>query len=111
MSLPVTANAMVYMVHSDDNGPFAYATLADFGPGQGLLQIHSDWGTYSYYWGSMGERSLREFLLDTSPSYVEGKLSSNMHSMGMKKQSFIRLARFMSQCWPRLIELFNEAKP
>lgn len=106
--LPNRCEPKMYLVHGDEKGPFAYATLTDFSCGRGLLQIHSDWGTYSYYWGGMGDRNLATFLLDASPSYVEQKLSSNMHQMGMKKESFVRLTKFMAQCWPRLIDEFRK---
>lgn len=94
-----TYQSKMYCVHEH---PFAYATLTDFGPGQGLLQIHSDWGTYSNFWGSMGERTIAEFVVETSPSYLEQKLTYQMNYMGVKKEAFGRLTKFMAQCWPRL---------
>ncbi len=79
--------------------PFAYVTLTDFGENKGLLQIHSDWGTYSYYWGSMGG-DIISFLADTSASYVHTKLQSTINYMSMKVEARGRLDRFMIQCWP-----------
>lgn len=89
------------------SSPFAYATLTEFERGKGLLQIHSDWGSYSFYWGGMGQ-SLPAFLADASPGYIENKLSTTMHSMGFKKEAFAKLTKFMAQCWPDLKELFKE---
>jgi hypothetical protein len=97
----------LYCYHSSEGGPFVYATLTDFEKGKGLLQIHSDWGTYSYFWGAMGERTIREFLLSASESYIENKLSHQLHMMGFKKESFIRLTKFMATCWPRVREMLS----
>lgn len=81
--------------------PFAYINLTDFGDGRGLLQIHSDYGSYSYYWGAMGEGySLGKFLAQTDPGYVHTKLQSCMTYQGMKKDQRIWLHKFMIQCWP-----------
>lgn len=84
--------------------PFAYITLTDFEKGRGLLQIHSDWGTYSYYWGSMGEDDILNFLARTSPSYVHEKLQSCLNYMDMKKDARVRLDRFMIKSWPAIHE-------
>lgn len=97
--------AKVYCKHSH---PFAYMTLTDFGYGKGLLQIHSDWGTYSYYWGSMG-CNIKDFLLETSPSYIHQKLQSCLIYQDTKKDSQRKLDRFMIHCWPELIEILKES--
>ncbi len=83
--------------------PFAYITLTDFAEGRGLLQAHSDWGSYSYYWNAMGG-DLVSFLAGTSASYVHQKLQSTINYMGMKVESKGRLEKFMIQCWPDIHE-------
>lgn len=95
----------MYCKHSH---PYAYATLTDFNKGQGLIQIHSDWGTYSHFWGSMGSDTIAEFLMGVSPSYLEGKLTFNMNQMGVKRASFGRLTKFMAQCWPELRDIIKK---
>lgn len=111
--LMTRAQGQVYMVHRDTHDcPFAYATLTDFKPGQGLLQIHSDWGTYSAFWGAMGkDRKIKEFILDANESYIENNLAQTARQMGMKQVCFIRLTKLMSQCWPRLRDEFKLGAP
>jgi hypothetical protein len=105
-AFPSTYESKMYCVHEH---PFAYATLTDFGPGQGLIQIHSDWGTYSNFWSSIGkDRKIAEFVIGLSPSYLETKLTWQMNYMGCKKEAYARLTKFMAQCWPRLKELIEK---
>ncbi len=68
------------------------------------MQIHSDWGAYSHYWGSMGDGGLVKFLADTSMAYVHGKLRSSANMMGMKKEYHVRMDRFMITSWPAIHE-------
>lgn len=84
--------------------PFVYATLTDFQPGKGLLQIHSDWGMYSAFWGSMGKSTLAQFLLSCNSSYIEKNFHYQMNYLGVKKEGFGRLTKFMAHCWPRIKE-------
>lgn len=97
--LKTSYQSKMYCVHEH---PFAYATLTDFEPGKGLLQVHSDWGTYSHFWGSIGDGTIEQFVIDLSPAYLEGKLRYQMQYMGCKKEAYQRLTKFMAQCWPRL---------
>jgi hypothetical protein len=101
MSTPENFQSKTYLYRDH---PYFYATLTDLEPGMGLLQIHSDWGTYSYFWPGMGDDTLAEFLASTEPSYVETKLSSMLGFMGMRKEAYSRLTKFMAQCWPRLMD-------
>lgn len=102
-AFPSTYKSKMYCVHDH---PFAYATLTDLGPSQGLIQIHSDWGTYSNFWSGMGkETTVAEFVIGLSPGYLETKLTWQMNYMGCKKEAYRRLTKFMAQCWPRLKEL------
>lgn len=102
-TLPVY-KAKTYCVH--DN-PYVYASCTNFEPGKGMIVIHSDWGTYSSYWGSMGGRTIEEFLLDVSSDYVEKNLMYKMNYMGVKKEAFVRLTKFMAHCWPKLREVIK----
>ena len=43
----------------------------------GAIDIQSDWGSYSYSWSSIGERSFKAFLLQVDYSYFMGKCISN----------------------------------
>lgn len=80
---------------------FAYVTLTDFSPGHGLLQIHSDYGSYSYFWGAMGEnRKIIQFLASCNSSYIHTKLQSCINYQSMKKEAQRRLQEFMINCWP-----------
>jgi hypothetical protein len=80
--------------------PFGYVTLTDFGEGMGLLQIHSDYGSYSFYWGAMGKRTILEFLANCSAEYVHTKLQSCVNYQSMKIEAKRRLQKFMINCWP-----------
>lgn len=48
--------------------------LQDAGAGSGRLFVECYGVAWAHYWGAMGERRIREFLLDTHPDYVTGKL-------------------------------------
>jgi len=96
----------MYCVHDH---PYAYANVTNFGDGRGLLQIYSDWGTYSFYWGSMGG-TIEAFLSECNDSYVHTKLKSSLNNQGIKKEYQGRLGRFMTDCWPRLKAVIAEAE-
>ncbi len=83
--------------------------IKDDGDGKGLMQIHSDWGEYGYYWGAMSS-DIVSFLAGTSASYVHGKLRTSANCMGMKKEYLVRLDRFMINSWPAIhAELIKRA--
>lgn len=49
--------------------------LQDDGPGRGRIIIEC-WGkAWSAYWGAMGTRTLKEFVLSCDRAYIETKLS------------------------------------
>jgi hypothetical protein len=56
------------------------------GTGKGKITISdTDWGyNFSHYWGAMG-CELDKFLMEISPSYFAGKLSSESYVMDIKK--------------------------
>lgn len=99
------AISRMYLNHEH---PFAYATITDFRNGSGLLQIHSDWGTYSNFWNSPGYEKLEEFLISSDAGYIETKLQWQMNFMGVKKEAFGKLTKFMAQCWPKLCDEFKK---
>jgi len=43
--------------------------------GEGMFNVQSDFGNYSYWWRSPGHRSFKEFLIDLEPTYTMGKLN------------------------------------
>ena len=92
-----------------DNPFFAYVTTIDFLNGRGLLQIYSDWGTYAAFWGCTGD-SFEKFLLGCHSSYVEQNLSRNLRYMGMKKEAEIKLGKFMSHCWPNIVQQIKKGE-
>lgn len=83
--------------------PFAYVTLTDFGDSKGLIQIHSDWGTWSFFWGAMGG-TIINFIAKCSASYVHTKLQSCPSYQEAKQINKGRLDRFMINCWPDIHE-------
>lgn len=99
-----TYESKMYCVHEH---PFAYVTLTDFGEGKGLLQIHSDWGSWSNYWGAMG-KPLREFLVGASDGYVHNKMTGCLYSNHVKKEAFGRLDKFFIQSWPKVLTLLKQ---
>lgn len=87
--------------------PFAYITLVDLEKGKGIMQIYSDWGSYNYYWGSMGSE-IQCFLLSADNHYVYQKLKNAMSVDQRLKASYGRLDRFMEHCWPRFKTALRE---
>ena len=87
--------------------PFAYLTFTDFGEGRGLMQIHSDWGAYSYYWGSMGS-DIKTFVAGRDAGYIYTKLKSSLNYQDMKVAAHHRLHHFMIECWPAIHEKIKE---
>jgi hypothetical protein len=83
--------------------PFAYLTFTDFSEGRGLMQIHSDWGSYSYYWGAMGT-DIKSFVAGCDAGYIHTKLKSCVNYQDMKKDAHRKLDSFMIQCWPAIHE-------
>jgi hypothetical protein len=93
--------------------PFAYVTLTDFSEGRGLLQIHSDYGSYSYFWGAMGkDTKIAQFIASCDAGYIHTKLQSCVTYQGMRVDSKRKLQEFMINCWPdihaRLREVQND---
>lgn len=88
--------------------PYVYVTLTDMGPGKGLLQIWSDWGNYGAFWGGMGQdRKLKDFILSCNSNYIENNLRDKMNYLGVKRDAYTRLTKFMAHCWPRVVELLK----
>jgi hypothetical protein len=91
--------------------PFAYVTFTNFDPGQGLMQIHSDWGTYSCFWGAMGkDRTIEQFVADCGADYIHGNLMMCVTYQSMKRDAKSRLDRFMIKCWPAIHEKLKEMR-
>ena len=94
----------LYCIHSPF---FAYAACTTFGNGCGLIQIHSDYGTYSNMWNAIGEGSLEEFVLGIDQGYFRTKLRTQLNYMGMKKENEKKLDSFIINCWPKLKEVIR----
>ena len=67
----------------------------------GILFVFSDYGSYSYWWGSTGASDFRSFLLELDNGYLLGKISpgSEYDPIETKKsvqQAIVRLRREMS---------------
>lgn len=70
--------ATVYKMRFDGTHTWANITLMDDGPGRGSIQIQSDYGDFSYFWGAMGEgKDIRKFLISckNDPDYLIGKMA------------------------------------
>lgn len=92
--------------------PFAYIAFTDFSAGRGLMQIHSDWGSYSYYWGAMGEDTpIKKFVASCDAGYIHTKLKSCVNYQDMKKDAQRKLDHFMIQCWPAIHEKLKQDDP
>ena len=52
--------------------------LQDLGSGRGRLIVECYGAAWSCYWGAMGDRSLREFLIECSAEYLETALHSGL---------------------------------
>ena len=98
---------MQSQTYIDNNHPYTIVTLTELIPGkEGMIQIVSDWGHYAAWWGSMG-MPLRDFILQCDSSYIERSLQVKMNYMGVKKEAFGRLTKFMAHCWPKVREMLT----
>jgi hypothetical protein len=88
--------------------PYGYATFTDLAPGQGLLQIHSDWGVFHSYWNAIGERTIEHFVLSCDDAYLEDNFEYWMRFGHVKKEGFTLLHKFMIKCWPHLRKIILE---
>lgn len=89
--------------------PYAYATFTDLAPGQGLVQIHSDWGVFHSYWGAIGkDRTIEEFMLGCDVGYITHNFEYWLRFGNVKQTGFRLLYKFMLECWPKLREIIAE---
>lgn len=65
-----------YVVRSDKYGYWGRATIKEWDKG-GLIQITSDFGTYEFTWTSIGDQTLREFMVGLNFGYAMGKLTDD----------------------------------
>lgn len=73
------------------------------------MQLHTDYGTYSYFWGAMGkDRTIAKFLASCDASYIHNKLQSSLNYQSMKREASRRLDKFMIDCWPAIHEKLKE---
>lgn len=76
-------NATVYKIRLKKEGTYsgwADITIEEWDRG-GSFKCISDYGDYSYMWGSIGDECLREFLLDLNKDYFMGKVRGNSRFM------------------------------
>ncbi|MGL5681686.1 MAG: hypothetical protein ACRDDZ_01360 [Marinifilaceae bacterium] len=68
--------ATIYKIRPTDNhGGWADISLDDQGDGRGRLTISSDYGSWAYYWGSMGG-GFKKFLITCDECYLFRCLSN-----------------------------------
>jgi hypothetical protein len=74
MSTIVTKEeAVVYKIRIEEpHHSWADITIREW-PRGGSIDIQSDYGNFSYAWGSIGDRTLREFLCNLDYHYFMGK--------------------------------------
>ncbi len=70
----------MYKLRQIENSGCSYAliTLTDLHENAGTISIESDYGNWSYMWGSMGG-NIRRFILRTSEDYLMDKFTYNNH--------------------------------
>lgn len=93
-----------YDIRADKDGPFARKGkwLGSFViTHDGILFVFSDYGSYSYWWGSTGIDDFRSFLLDVDDGYLLDKISPGeeydpTETAKSIKQAIIRRRREMS---------------
>lgn len=100
-------NVITSKTYCSDKHPYVYATLVDLAPKRGMIQIQSDWGTYAAIWNAMGDRTVREFVLDCGSDYIEGCFQERLNYLGVKREAFGRLTKFMAHCWPTVREMLR----
>ena len=93
--------------YSKKGNNYAYATFTDFSHGEGLLQIHSDFGIYHSDWGATGAKYLEEFVLSSDVGYLINNFSYWQRYMGCKKTHMGLLDKFIINCWPELREIIK----
>lgn len=84
--------------------PYCVVTLVNVSPGKGFIQVASDWGDYTAYWGAMGSRSVGQFVTQMNSAYIEGSFRERLYYMPPKQSALIRLTKFMAHCWPTVVE-------
>lgn len=67
--------------------------LQDLGTGSGRIIIECYGKAWSAYWGSMGDKDLRSFLLTTSADYIEGCLHQGQSPKERDREYLQRIAQ------------------
>jgi hypothetical protein len=67
--------------------------LEDFNDGRGKLIITCWDKSWSYYWGGMGTRNLKEFILSADNHYLSRKLAPNIPSDINDEDNFVKDAK------------------
>ena len=89
--------------------PYGYATFTDLCPGEGLLQVHSDWGVFHSYWNAIGkDNTIEKFVLSCDAGYLTRNFEYWMRFNRVKKDGFVLLHKFMIECWPHLRKVIEE---
>jgi hypothetical protein len=65
---------VLHKYSAKDGWDWATVVLTDEGPGRGQVMINSSYGNWSYYWGAMGTRCIRSFLVGCDNGYLQSKL-------------------------------------
>ena len=66
--------ASIFTIHEAPALDPITVILQDLGPKQGRLIVECYGEIWTAFWGGMGERTLRQFLVSFSPSYICGKM-------------------------------------
>ncbi len=67
-----TDTARVYKMRTDKGFGWANITIREW-PRGGSFDAQSDYGSYSYTWSSIGDRTLRKFIMGLDFGYFMGK--------------------------------------
>lgn len=77
MRIEHTEKAKVFTIFDAPKLDPITVVLQDLGAGHGRLIVEC-WGSaWSAYWGGMGGRTLAEFITDSHPEYIAGKMEPN----------------------------------
>lgn len=99
---PVTAET--YKLKNDNGSWLAQIVITS----DGMFAAVSDWGNFSYAWGSFGAGSFKDFILSLETDYFANKMMSGMSYVCNSKEVEDACKRFSEKILPVLQKVLKE---
>lgn len=74
----------------------------------GMFAAVSDWGNFSFAWGSIGKTSFKDFLKDLGTDYFASKMMSGMSYVSSGKKVEKACTRFAEKVLPVFQKVLKE---